>query len=148
MHKIISHTWKFEFLIYFSYCLIQNITVINENRGFIHKNSTFGLYFCKNSHIYINSEKNTLLVKKTQTVSNLLPHSWNNFFMATFIYWKIKKIIAASISALNGLPSFFYGAFMPQNPKNGHFSTKKMAKNGLKWPKFPFFFAWILCCHA
>ena len=29
---------------------------------------------------------------------------------------------------------------LPQNPENGHFSTKKMAKNGHLWSKFPFFY--------
>ena len=29
---------------------------------------------------------------------------------------------------------------LPQNPENGLFSTNKWPKNGLKWPKFPFFY--------
>ena len=57
----------------------------------------------------------------------MLPSLRSIQLIGMHLFFKIKEVLVDLLS---------------QKPENGHFSTKKWPKNGLKWPKFLFFYVY------
>ena len=95
-----------------------------------------------------------LFFKIKEVRVDLLPQNPENGHFSTknglkwpkFPFFYVDPMVSCSRSIqLIGMRLFFKIKevrvnLLPQNPENGLFSTNKWPKNGLKWPKFPFFY--------